>query len=73
MLSNFVFNQDPVTLAILGGFVGAVTQVLVERAIQEWIRKSNPNAPTRWVAEPRLAKPEPEFIMRKKLRFRPTF
>ena len=48
-------NADPVAMqllaAVLAAAVGAMVKVLMERALN------------RWVPEPRLAKPEPEFIM----------
>jgi hypothetical protein len=48
-------NIDPlaasVLIAVITAAVGAVVKVLTERAL------------TRWVPEPRLAKPEEEYIL----------
>lgn len=50
-----VLSHDPLVtsllIAVVGAAVGAVVKVLVERAL------------SRWVPEPRLAKPEEEYIL----------
>lgn len=54
-LVSIVLSLDPVAAGVLtaalAAAVGAVVKVLVERAL------------SRWVPEPRLAKPEPEYIL----------
>jgi hypothetical protein len=44
-------NIDSLTASVLVAVVTAVVKVLTERAL------------ARWVPEPRLAKPEPEYIL----------
>ena len=53
MITHFSsgLSVDPVAVQLLAAALTAVVTVLTERALN------------RWVPEPRLAKPEPEFIM----------
>jgi hypothetical protein len=55
MVGNFLLSLDPVTLTILGGIVSGVTGGIVRPLVTHAIR--------RWVPDPRLTKPEVEYII----------